>query len=88
MRLVSLSRFAGGAHALRLWYDARRDGTKMSRCGYTIATSFVGQCCREMGHFMHNGASQKISLVRAEEKTTISFDRLENKDNLPVDEHR
>lgn len=37
---------------------------------------------------MRNGASQQISLVPAEEKTILWFDRLENKDKLPVDEQR
>lgn len=64
MPLVFLSRFAGRAHELRLWYFIRRHGTKMSRCGYTIVTSFVGQC-REMDRFMHKGAGQQINLVQA-----------------------
>lgn len=85
MGLFYLSRFLGRAHALRLWYFTRRHGTKLSQRGYTLATGFVGQCCREMDHFMHRGANRQISLVQAKISINSLFDRLENRDKLLFD---
>lgn len=61
-----------------------REGTKVSRRGYTFATSCIGQCCKEMDHFMQEGASQQINLIEAEILTLPLFDWLETKANLPV----
>lgn len=87
MRLVFLSVVYQTSSCIRL-IPCQTTRCKGESMWVHVAASYVGQCCKEMDHFMREGASQQISLFGEEISTVLLFDRLENKDKLPVDEHR